>query len=321
MTRRRLSKKSSTLEKEEPAAAPSAPSAARLAAAVKAQLEKLAAAPLAPGLYIVSTPIGHLADISLRALAILASADTVLCEDTRHSRKLFSAYGVRAKLQAYHDFSGERDRARILAALGEGKSIALISDAGTPLIADPGFKLARAAITAGFDVVAIPGASAVLAALAASGLPSDQFHFGGFLPAKETARFERLRECRSIPGTLIFFEGASRLEGALEATSTVFADRLVVIARELTKHYEEILRGSAADLLQTIKKTPPLGEVVLLIGPGETRPATDEDIALALRAAMNTASLKDAVEDVAKGLGVARKIVYNLALQLRDETE
>lgn len=297
---------------------PAAPEITGLVAAMKAQLEKLQAGPLAPALYIVSTPIGNLADISLRALFVLASAATVLCEDTRHSRKLFSAYGIRAKLETYHDFSDERDRARVLGALGEGRSVALISDAGTPLIADPGFKLARAAVAAGFDVVAIPGPSAVLAALAVSGLPSDQFHFGGFLPAKETARHEALKQSGSIPGTLIFFESASRLEGTLAAMSTHFADRPIAIARELTKHYEEVLRGSAADLLRKIRDKPLMGELVLLIGPGEAKAASDEDVRCALRIAMSKASLKEAVENVAKGLGVQKKVVYNLALRIRD---
>ncbi|MBI4725413.1 MAG: 16S rRNA (cytidine(1402)-2'-O)-methyltransferase [Rhodomicrobium sp.] len=288
-----------------------------IAPALARQLDKLAASPLVPGLYLVSTPIGNLSDISVRALFLLAAADMAICEDTRHSRKLLSAYGIQRKLEAYHDFSGERDRARILGALGDGKSVALISDAGTPLVADPGFKLVRAAIAEGFNVFPIPGPSAVLAALAASGLPTDQFFFGGFLPAKEGARRKELEAMRAVPGTLIFYESAGRLEETLEAMLAIFADRPIVIARELTKLHETVLRGNAAQLLKKIRENPPLGEFVILIGPGEAKPATEEDIEKALRNAMQSASLKEAVDEVAKGLGVGRKMVYNLALQLR----
>jgi 16S rRNA (cytidine1402-2'-O)-methyltransferase len=285
------------------------------------QLDKLAAAPLPAGLYLVSTPIGNLADISVRALFTLASADMAVCEDTRHSRKLLSAYGIRRRLEAYHDFSDSGDRARILAALRGGKSVALISDAGTPLIADPGFKLVRAAIAEGFSVFAIPGPSAILAALVTSGLPSDQFFFGGFLPPKEGARREALEAARALPGTLIFYETGPRLEEALESLHAVFSGRAIVIARELTKFYETILRGGAAQLLDEIRANPPVGELVILIGPGEVAPATDRDIESALKSAMRRMTLKEAVEEVAKGLGAGRKTVYNLALRLRDQED
>jgi 16S rRNA (cytidine1402-2'-O)-methyltransferase len=285
------------------------------------QLDKLAAAPLTAGLYIVSTPIGNLADISVRALFTLASADMAVCEDTRHSRKLLSAYGIRRRLEAYHDFSDSGDRARILAALRGGKSVALISDAGTPLIADPGFKLVRAAIAEGFSVFAIPGPSAILAALVTSGLPSDQFFFGGFLPPKEGARRDALEAARGLPGTLIFYETGPRLAEALESLHAFFSDRTIVIARELTKLYETVLRGGAAQLLSEIRANPPAGELVILIGPGEAAPATDRDIESALKSAMRRMTLKEAVEEVAKGLGAGRKTVYNLALRLRDQKD
>jgi 16S rRNA (cytidine1402-2'-O)-methyltransferase len=282
------------------------------------QLDKLAASPLAAGLYLVSTPIGNLTDISLRALFALASADMAVCEDTRHSRKLLSAYGIRRRLETYHDFSGSGDRARILAALRGGKSVALISDAGTPLIADPGFKLVRAAVAEGFSVFAIPGPSAILAALVTSGLPPDEFFFGGFLPAKEGARRETLEAARAIPGTLIFYESGPRLEETLEALHAVFPGRSLVIARELTKLYEAVLRGSADQLLTRIREEPPAGEFVILIGPGEAAPVTDADIERALKSAMQRMTLKEAVEEVAKGLGAGRKTVYNLALKMRE---
>ncbi len=290
-----------------------------LAAGLNRQLDKLAASPLAPGLYLVSTPIGNLADISVRALFVLASADIAVCEDTRHSRKLLAAYGIGRKLEAYHDFSGDKDRARILAALGQGKSAALISDAGTPLVADPGYKLVRAAIAEGISVFAIPGPSAILAALVTSGLPPDRFYFGGFLPPREAARREVLEAARAIPGTLIFYESGSRLEDTLEALEAIFPERPISAARELTKFYETVLRGSARNLLKEIRENPPAGEFVILIGPGEAKPASNRDIEMALRNAMQRASLKEAVEEVAKGLGVGRKTIYNLALKLREQ--
>lgn len=292
---------------------------AELASSLGRQLEKLASTPLAPGLYIVSTPIGNLADISLRALFVLASADMAVCEDTRHSRKLLTAYGISRKLDAYHDFSGEKERARILAALGKGMSVALISDAGTPLVADPGFKLVRAAIAEGIGVYAIPGASAALAALVISGLPTDRFYFGGFLPNKQAARLRELQTARTFPGTLIFYESGVRLEETLEALETVFPGRPIAVARELTKLFETVLRGKAAEILGKLGDHALAGEFVILVGPGEDKPAAEEDIEKALRGAMQRVSLKEAVEEVAKGLGVGRKTVYNLALRLREQ--
>jgi 16S rRNA (cytidine1402-2'-O)-methyltransferase len=289
-----------------------------LADGLNRQLGKLCAAALAPGLYLVSTPIGNLADLTVRALFTLAAADILLCEDTRHSRKLLSAYGIERKLEAYHDFSGDKDRARILAALGQGKTVALISDAGTPLVADPGFKLVREALAEGVKAFAIPGPSAVLAALVTSGLPSDRFYFGGFLPAKDGARRDELERARTIPGTLIYYETGGRLEETLQALNGIFPDRPVAAARELTKLYETVSKGSAAELAQQFKENAPPGEFVILIGPGETEPATTEDIERALRNRMKSVSLKEAVEEVARSLGVGRKAVYNLALKLKE---
>jgi 16S rRNA (cytidine1402-2'-O)-methyltransferase len=288
---------------------------------VERQIAKLAASPLLPALYLVSTPIGNLSDISIRALHTLASADIALCEDTRHSRKLLSAYGINRRLEAYHDFSSENDRARVLSALGDGKSVALISDAGTPLISDPGYKLARDAIAGGFQIYAVPGPSAALAALVTSGLPPDRFYFGGFLPPKEGARRAELEMLQSVQGTLIFYESGSRIEETLRAMATIFPDRPIVITRELTKLHEAVLRGSATELLDEIQENTPPGEFVLLVGAGTTKPATAEDVEKALRAAMQKASLKEAVDEVAKGLGVGRKAVYNLALQLRERKQ
>lgn len=318
MSRRRASNNSDVLSETAAAAFRDFPKA-ELLSNIEGQFAKLAAAPLAPGLYLVATPIGNLADMTFRALFTLAAADFVFCEDTRHSRKLFSAYGIGRKLETYHDFSGERDRERIMAALRSGKSVALISDAGTPLIADPGFKLVRATVAEGIAVFPIPGASAVVAALCAAGLPSNQFFFGGFLPPKEKARKEALNAMRSVSGTLVFYETPARIEAALLELASIFPSRAIVIARELTKLHEAFARGTAAELLEQIKKTPPLGEIVLLIGPGENPPATDADIETALRKALERGSLKEAVEDVAKGLLAGRKKVYNLALKLKKE--
>jgi 16S rRNA (cytidine1402-2'-O)-methyltransferase len=295
-----------------------APSAPALLDAIALQFEKLSTAPLEPGLYLVSTPIGNLADISIRGLHALAAADLVLCEDTRHSRKLFSAYGIRRRLESYHDFSGEKDRVRVLSALRATKSVALISDAGTPLVSDPGFKLVRGAIEEGFRVFAVPGASAALAALAPSGLPTDRFFFGGFLPVKESARVETLESCLSLPCTLIFYETPGRIEGTLQALSRLSPDRPAALARELTKLHESFLRGSAAQMLALLQDQPPRGELVLLIGPGEKAPVTEAEIERALRQTLQAKSLKEAVEEVSKGLGVGRKSVYNLALKIRE---
>jgi 16S rRNA (cytidine1402-2'-O)-methyltransferase len=267
-----------------------------LAAGIERQFEKLCAAPFT-----------------------LAAADIALCEDTRHSRKLFSAFGIGRKLETYHDFSSERDRERILDALRDGKSVALISDAGTPLVADPGFKLVRAVLTEGFKVFPVPGASAMLSALVASGLPSDRFFFGGFLPPKEKARREALEALGDAPGTLIFYESASRIEAALNVIASVFPARLAVLAREITKLHEGYASGTAQELLAEIERNPPMGELVLLIGPGEAPKTKDGDIEHALRRAMAAGSMKEAVEEVAKELGVAKKKVYNLALKLRDK--
>jgi 16S rRNA (cytidine1402-2'-O)-methyltransferase len=319
MTGRRSSKESRFSAAVDPqTAVPEDASGAGLPQALSRQIEKLAASGLLPGLYLVSTPIGNLADITVRALFTLASADVALCEDTRHSRKLMSAYGIRRKLEAYHDFSGEKDRARVLAALAEGKSVALISDAGTPLIADPGFKLVREALASGFNVFAVPGPSALLAALVTSGLPTDRFYFGGFLPPKEGARRDELEALGAVPGALIFYESGSRLAETLEAIQEIFPERQIAIARELTKLYETVLRGDARELIETIRRDSPPGEFVILVGPAAKKPAEPGEIEQALRNAMQTLSLKEAVEEVAKGLGVGRKAVYNLALQLRD---
>lgn len=291
-------------------------SEAPLVAAIEAAARREIAAPLAPGLYIVATPIGNLADIGLRALCVLARADHICCEDTRHSLKLLSNYGIRARLSAYHEHNAPRVRPKILGWLGEGKTVALISDAGTPLIADPGYRLVRAAAEAGHTVHAVPGPCAAIAALSSSGMPTDQFFFAGFLPAKETARRKRLEEVAAIPATLIFYETAQRLSAALADFAKIMAGREVAIARELTKRFEETVRGALPfdePLLHEMK-----GEIVILVGPPQKHAGADETaIQDAVSAAIARMSLRDAVEEVARTLRVPKRLVYSLALSLR----
>ncbi len=290
-----------------------------VADAVGSRLELIFAQPIPPGLYLVATPIGNLGDISLRALHILAAADRVFCEDTRHSRKLLTAYGISRRLEAYHDFSGDRDRARVMAALEASASVALISDAGTPLVSDPGFKLVRAAIEHGAAVSAVPGASAAITALISSGLPCDRFLFGGFLPTKDAACSAALDEVLDIPSALVFFDAASRIDRTLRLLHVKVPERQTAIARELTKVHETIARGTPHDLLRTLEEQPPRGEYVVVIAPPVAKDPEAEDVEHALRNALKTASLRNAVAKVSKDLGMGRTRVYNLALKVKDE--
>jgi 16S rRNA (cytidine1402-2'-O)-methyltransferase len=289
-----------------------------LMGAANAILARECAAPLAPGLYIVATPIGNLADISLRALAVLARAAHICCEDTRHSLKLLTVYAINGRLTAYHEHNAARERPKILKWLAEGAAVALISDAGTPLIADPGYKLVRAAVEAGHTVHTVPGPSAAIAALSVSGLPTDAFHFAGFLPPRETARRKRLEELASIPATLVLYETAQRLPAALTDLAAVMGGREIVIAREMTKRFEEIIRGTLplalADGGEAIK-----GEMVILIAPAGEKQHAGEDIRSAVALAMKSMSLRDAVDEVARTLRVPRRVVYGLALELKAE--
>ena len=276
---------------------------------------------LAPGLYVVSTPIGNLRDITLRALDVLASVDLVLAEDTRVARKLMSAYGLNPSLRPYHDHNAAKARPAILEALGAGQSIALISDAGTPLVSDPGFKLARDIIEAGHDVFAIPGASAPLAGLTVSGLPSDRFLFAGFPPPKSGARRKMLEELKVVPATLIFFEGPSRLGDSLSDMLDVFGDREAVIARELTKKFEEARRGKLSTLAAHVRADgPPRGEIVVLVAPpGKEQAASQEEIDAAILSALENQPVKAAAAEIAKAFNLPKRDVYNRALELKDE--
>jgi 16S rRNA (cytidine1402-2'-O)-methyltransferase len=280
---------------------------------------EIAARPLEPAFYLVATPIGNLADITLRALETLAGVDVLACEDTRVTRVLLDRYGIKQRLTAYHEHNANEAGPKLLAALEEGRSVALVSDAGTPLVSDPGFRLVGQAVERGIRVVPIPGASAVLAALTASGLPTDAFLFAGFLPVKDGQRRARLEALRTIPATLVFFESPRRLADTLAAMEAVFgADRAAVIGRELTKTFEELRRGSASALAAHYAQADtPKGEVVICVGPPENREDTVEDVdALLLSLAAEMPASKAAAE-AARMTGKAKPDLYRRLMELR----
>jgi 16S rRNA (cytidine1402-2'-O)-methyltransferase len=274
-------------------------------------------APLAPGLYVVATPIGNLRDITLRALDVLAAADLVLAEDTRVAGKLLSAYGLSAKLERYDEHGAERTRPRALAALAEGKRVALISDAGTPLVSDPGYRIVREAAAEGFPVFPIPGPSALLAGLSAAGLPTDRFLFAGFPPPKSAARRTFLEELAPLRATLVFFEGGSRLAASLADMAAVFGPREGAVCRELTKLYETIVRGPLPDLATDPRFAAPKGELVVLVGPGHEVAASARDVDTALADALRRLRPAEAAAEVAKALGLSRRDVYQRAMDMR----
>ncbi|KQP91784.1 16S rRNA (cytidine(1402)-2'-O)-methyltransferase [Methylobacterium sp. Leaf117] len=274
-----------------------------------------------PGLHVVATPIGNLKDVSFRALATLAAADAVLAEDTRVTRTLLMHYGITTPLVAYHEHSNAAVRERMVARMQAGEALALVSDAGTPLVSDPGFKLVQAAIEAGLSVTPIPGPSAVMTAIVAAGLPTDRFFFEGFLPAKSGARCNRLEALGQIHGTLVLFESPHRLpEMLVDAVAVLGASRPAAVARELTKLYETIRRGSLGDLAALYaEEGAPKGEVVVIIGTQAEVPdaaATDAGIDAALTAALARHSIKDAATLVAEETGQPRRVVYARALAL-----
>jgi 16S rRNA (cytidine1402-2'-O)-methyltransferase len=274
-------------------------------------------APLAPGLYVVATPIGNLRDITLRALDVLNAADLVLAEDTRVAGKLLSAYGLSAKLERYDEHGAERTRPKALAALAEGKRVALVSDAGTPLVSDPGYRLVKEAAAEGYPVIPIPGPSALLAGLSAAGLPTDRFLFAGFPPPKSAARRTFLEELAPIRATLVFFEGGSRLAASLADMAAVLGAREAVVCRELTKLYETLYRGPLATLAADPKLDAPKGEIVILVGPGQEVEATAGDIDTALTDALTRLRPAEAAAEVAKALGLSRRDVYQRAMAMR----
>lgn len=276
-------------------------------------------APLAPGLYVVATPIGNLRDITLRALDVLNAADLVLAEDTRVAGKLLRAYGLSVRLERYDEHAAERARPKALAALAEGKRVALVSDAGTPLVSDPGYRLVRDAASEGHAVHPIPGASALLAGLSAAGLPTDRFLFAGFPPPKGAARRAFLEELASIRATLVFFEGGSRLAQSLADMAAVLGDREAVVARELTKLYETLYRGRLDALAADPRLEAPKGEIVILVGPGHEARASAADVDKALMDALSRLRPAEAAAEVAKALGLSRRDLYRRAMDLRQE--
>ena len=278
-----------------------------------------------PGLYLVATPVGNLGDVTLRALETLGAVDAIACEDSRVTRRLLERYAITTPLLTYHEHNAEAARPKILARLGAGAAIALVSDAGTPLISDPGFKLVQAAQAAGHTVTAVPGASALLTALTASGLPTDRFFFEGFLPPRAAARRTRIDELANLPATLVFFETGPRIAAMLDDAAARLGGRPAAVCRELTKLHEEIRRGDVTALARAyMEGAETRGEFVVVIGPpAKSEPVETIDLDGMLQRALATASLKDAVEAVAAATGLKRRVVYQRALALprRDGAE
>jgi 16S rRNA (cytidine1402-2'-O)-methyltransferase len=275
---------------------------------------------LAPGLYILATPIGNARDISLRALDVLAGCDLVLAEDTRVTAKLFAIHGIQKSLAPYNDHNAAQARPQILEKLRQSQRVVLVSDAGTPLVSDPGYKLVKDAVAEAITVTAVPGASAALAGLALSALPSDRFLFTGFLPAKAGERARALAELKSVPASLIFFESGPRLAETLSAMAEILGSRPAAVARELTKLHEEVRRAPLADLAAHYEKAgPPKGEITLVVGPPEEIAPDTMAIDAALKAALPFMPVKAAADMIAGLTGASRKSVYDRALELKDD--
>jgi len=282
-----------------------------------------AAPPLPAGLYLVATPIGNLRDITVRALEVLAAADLIACEDTRVTRKLLDHYGIATPLTSYHEHNAAEARPKLIARLADGAAIALVSDAGTPLVSDPGYKLVREARAAGTNVTALPGASAVLAALTLSGLPTDRFWFEGFLPAKEEARRARINELKRIPATLVLFETGPRIAATLADLAAELGPRETALCRELTKLYEEVRRGDLGTLArEAAQADEPRGEIVIVVAPPDRQDGLAAvDLDALLRQALDRLSVKEAVAEIAAVTGESRRGVYQRALALAKERD
>jgi 16S rRNA (cytidine1402-2'-O)-methyltransferase len=271
------------------------------------------------GLYVVATPIGNLADMSQRAVAVLDAAEIVAVEDSRVTGKLLHHLGLKKKMRRYNDHSSTSDRDSLIAAARDGV-VALVSDAGTPLISDPGYKLVRAAREAGVQVYSIPGASAVIAALSICGLPTDRFLFSGFLPNKAKARTDALLELASIKATLVFYESGPRLAASLATIAELYGDREVAVARELTKKFEEVVTGTAAELADRYAAQEPKGEIVLIIGPPQEDDVADEGaVEAALREALQNMSAAKAAGTIAKRFGLERATLYARATEIKGQ--
>jgi 16S rRNA (cytidine1402-2'-O)-methyltransferase len=269
------------------------------------------------GLYVTATPIGHLSDVTLRALATMAAVDILLCEDTRTTAKLLERYGIRTKLMPYHEHNAAKVRPAILKALAEGQSIALVSDAGMPLVSDPGYRLVADCVANAIPVTAIPGASAVLTALALSGLPTDRFAFLGFLPTKSGERKKLLTEFMNLKATLIAFESPHRIVDALVDVASTLGDRRIAVSRELTKLHEEVLRGTAMEVHKILSARPSVkGEITLVIAPPEqnTLQASDQTIETAIDDALKSMPAAKAAADIAKRFDLAKKDIYTRIL-------
>lgn len=272
---------------------------------------------LEPGLYVAATPIGNLKDITYRVVEALKEADLILCEDTRQTAKLCAAYSIVTPRAPYHDHNADQVRPGIIKKLQDGAAICLVSDAGTPLISDPGFKLVRKARAAGLRVVPLPGPSALVAALSASGVPTDRFLFAGFPPPKSGARSSFFKDLAGLRSTLVFYETAPRLADSLAAMAEALGDRRAVVARELTKLHEEFREATLAELAAHYASAPPKGEIVVIVQPPAEAAAGDEEIDAFLGGALAEMSLKDAVAAAAEALGVPRRAAYERALLIK----
>lgn len=278
---------------------------------------------LAPGLYLVATPIGNARDITLRSLDILANADVLAAEDTRSLKRLLEIHGIALNgrpVLAYHDHNGGKMRPRIMADLAEGKSVAYASEAGTPMISDPGFDLLRGAIEEGHPATAAPGVAAVIMALTVAGLPTDRFLFAGFLPNASGARKKTLTELAGVPATLAFYESPKRIAGMLgDAAEVLGGDRKAVVCRELTKKFEEARRGTLSELASYYGENTAKGEIVVLIDRGHSENISESDVTTALEEALKTMSVRDASDFVAKMLGQPRRPIYQQAMKMRND--
>jgi 16S rRNA (cytidine1402-2'-O)-methyltransferase len=276
--------------------------------------------PIAPGLHVVATPIGNLGDITIRALATLASADTVLCEDTRTSGKLMERFAIRTRLSPYHEHNAQKVRPEILERLSQGAAIALISDAGMPLVSDPGYRLVKEAAALGIPVTACPGPSAVLTGLALSGLPTDRFLFAGFVPQKQGERKRVFAEFAALKATLIFFESPHRIIETLHDLGAALPGRSVAVTRELTKLHEEVLRGTAEEIAAQLESRASVkGEITLLVGPpGEEEAVSEEDLDHAIAAALATMPASKAASELAKRFNLNRADIYQRILAVKD---
>ena len=279
--------------------------------------ERADAQPLPAGLYVVATPIGNLGDITLRALDTLRGADLIACEDTRVTAKLLARYGIQVPTTAYHDHNAGRVRPRLLARIADGGVVALVSDAGTPLVSDPGYRLVAEARQRGLAVTALPGASALLAALAVAGLPTDRFVFLGFLPSKTAARRTMIERYAAVPASLVIYESAGRLPAMLADLADVLGDRPAAVCRELTKRFEEVASDPLPALADRYAAAgAPKGEIVVVVGPPAERAADADEVDRALTAALRTLSVREAAAAVAYATGARRRDVYQRALAL-----